>query len=736
MSNKKSSNRESILVSDATAREDLFGRMTFAVRLADMIATHPDLDSIVFGLYGEWGSGKTTILEYTEAELRKNYKNKVVAFWFNPWRYHDEAILLTDFMNRLSAALDKDVLSKREKFSAFAEKNIAPLIPEVEISNVKVNFATPMEKIAKYWSTIDLETMKARVGQFLVDAKVRVAIFIDDIDRLDHTEIQTIFRLVKLTADFKNTAYVLAFDEAMAAQALSLRYGSIADDRIGSSFLEKIVQVPLRVPKISWVQLRRYCFDEIERVLRAHMIELGDTDGGTFGHYFDQAVEARLLTPRAAKRFANTLAFSLPLVRDDVNIVDFMLIEALSFFYPDVYRLIRDNPDIALSSYSEFYAAKYKEIVSEKVDRALEPLTKKERDGAEQLLRHLFPRMEGLKKGVSYGSSWEETWAKKKRAASRRFFDRYFAYAVPADDLSEQDLRQFVDTVTHGEVDIVVGELQALLAKRDHDNVLFRIGQAQETMAEEGIATLATALAFSSDSLSGENRQMLGMSPRDQAAAIIPELLAKIVTQKKRFKTAERIIRDAGSAMFALNVLRWIGPHKENDEGAGTPLFNDNDLAKLKVIIVQRIENVGLRAIFDDADNDESRFLLWAWKEYGNPERLKNFLKELIVHDGSHAIDLVKVLAPVATSLDTGQKHKSDFDQERYTLLKELIDPAIIFKAIRVQYGSEIDTPQYNRDSRDVDMRLAHQFAFVHLNAQSSPEEISASSIDPDNTND
>ncbi|WP_394325543.1 P-loop NTPase fold protein [Methanosarcina barkeri] len=60
----------------------------------------------------------------------------------------------------------------------------------------------------------------------------------DDIDRLDKNEIQSIFKLVKLSADFYYLDYILAFDEEMVASAIGDKYGS-NDIESGRNFLEK-----------------------------------------------------------------------------------------------------------------------------------------------------------------------------------------------------------------------------------------------------------------------------------------------------------------------------------------------------------------------------------------------------------------------------------------------------------------------------------------------------------------
>ena len=66
---------------------------------------------------------------------------------------------------------------------------------------------------------------------------------IDDIDRLDRTETQAIFKLVKLSASFNHTSYVLAFDDEIVAAAIGEKYGQ-GGLEAGRAFLEKISGPP------------------------------------------------------------------------------------------------------------------------------------------------------------------------------------------------------------------------------------------------------------------------------------------------------------------------------------------------------------------------------------------------------------------------------------------------------------------------------------------------------------
>src|SRR6266511_2053007 len=90
--------------------------------------------------------------------------------------------------------------------------------------------------------------------------KKQIVIFMDDIDRLNKLEIQAVFRLVKLTADFPYTAYILAFDEDMVSASLAEQFGS---KEAGRRFIEKIVQVTLPVPPADRQILRTMMFERI-----------------------------------------------------------------------------------------------------------------------------------------------------------------------------------------------------------------------------------------------------------------------------------------------------------------------------------------------------------------------------------------------------------------------------------------------------------------------------------------
>jgi hypothetical protein len=80
---------------------DKLRRLPFAVQISNTIASRTDASSLVVGLYGEWGEGKTTLLNFVTGELEK--KDNVICFNYNPWRFPDETSLIKSFFAILAA---------------------------------------------------------------------------------------------------------------------------------------------------------------------------------------------------------------------------------------------------------------------------------------------------------------------------------------------------------------------------------------------------------------------------------------------------------------------------------------------------------------------------------------------------------------------------------------------------------------------------------------------------------
>lgn len=163
------------------------------------------------------------------------------------------------------------------------------------------------------------------------DSKKRIFIFIDDLDRLDASELVQIFKLVRAVANFKNVTYILACDLQLVAQTLSDTYKID-----GTQYLEKIIQLPLTLPKLSRDVMKTLLFHRIRDVLNDNNLS-NEQLNNWFG---TSIIQECFRTPRDINRLYNILLSTLPMVQEVVDSVDFIMIEIIYLFYRPLWELI------------------------------------------------------------------------------------------------------------------------------------------------------------------------------------------------------------------------------------------------------------------------------------------------------------------------------------------------------------------------------------------------------------
>ncbi|NCU02153.1 AAA family ATPase, partial [Candidatus Macondimonas diazotrophica] len=172
-------------------KDDLFGHAPFARHLAKTIRCHRGGDGLVIALHGPWGSGKTTILNYVchylEAEKSEDADPPVVVH-FNPWWFSGREDLAQTFLRQLQAALPaKNAKLKRvgDLLGEYGE-DIGRAVDLIGVTGGSGRMAGRILEWMFKRRPRDVPALKARIADALREAKVRILVIIDDIDRLDH----------------------------------------------------------------------------------------------------------------------------------------------------------------------------------------------------------------------------------------------------------------------------------------------------------------------------------------------------------------------------------------------------------------------------------------------------------------------------------------------------------------------------------------------------------------------
>lgn len=374
---------------------DELDRAPFARQVVSLLRQYSELDGLVISIEGKWGSGKTSTLALIEAflieESAAQAKKQPIVVHFNPWQIGDKDALLRSFFTSIATAIKAhdancNTCTIAEEIDAYADAFEAlKLVPGAE----------PWASLAKFFFFLmgkgTLESHREKAKAALTQLQRKVIVFIDDIDRLYPAEVYEMVRIIKAVGDLPNMRYVVAWDQAYVSEALdNLTVPQAA------SYLDKIVQVRLTLPKLSLVAKQRLFEKTLQRLdpkaLEAHFPDARDRLGTIF-HYahlrdlFDQ--------PRDIYRVFNTVQIKEPLLRGEVVFADILGLFALSVKAPQVFALIEHNPHFFVgypTEQSSFRSSQEDiEAGEEKIQQAIAASNRP--DAIHKVVCYLFPRI-------------------------------------------------------------------------------------------------------------------------------------------------------------------------------------------------------------------------------------------------------------------------------------------------------------------------------------------------------
>ncbi len=663
--------------------QDKYSRWPFAKRIADTLAARTDPSSIVIGLYGPWGDGKTSTLHMMGAALSAH--EDVVLVQFNPWLFQSEEQLLRGFFATLADAIDRSLPTTAEKIGGVLKRygsllSVAsiPIAPGFELKPGEA-----AKGLGEALSEVTIDALRERVERFLTEAGKRVVILVDDIDRLDRAETHAILKLVKLSAGFKHTSYVLSFDDQMVAAAIGERYAEGGIDA-GRAFLEKIIQVPLHLPPPNEVALRIAALEGIEAAIKTAEVVLTQQQADAFTRHFIDGLEPQLRTPRHAKLYANAAMFALPLLKGEANPVELLLIEGIRIFYPKLYKAIRDN-----------------EV--------------------------LFPRLSDM----GYGDEWDIIWENEQRICSRHYFDRYFTYSVPPGDVPDLEVTQLLESLARPDAPEVDEALKSFSERSAIPQLIRKLRIREESVDPRVARRLTLGLARNGSSIPSERGMMVMGGTRSQAAILVMHLLRRIAAGNERAALAEEMIRIAEPLPFAWECFRWI--RHEQDRPEQERVVSADCEAKLAATLVARIEEQDAREPLYRTFAQDAQALYWLWATHSDAAELRARLSGLFTGGAAEVDRFLDIYVGEAWGMETGLPSRADFGRHSYDAVAQVVDPATILQHLRARYGAELDTAEFHQ-ARDVPIaqRFARQFANIHRAMVREREQAQAAQQPPE----
>lgn len=718
----------------ATLVQDEFKRYGFAKRIAETIRDRKDPDSFVVGLYGRWGEGKSSVLNFITTELKAS---QVATITFNPWRFEGEDQLLIGFFTELALALNKQLKTSTEKFGDLLARYADVVVPKLGFLGgaVSTEPGAHLKKIGELMAGTSLTELKARLDAMLRDTGKRVVIVIDDIDRLNKQEIQAIFRLVKLTADFSHTTYLLSFDDTMVARAIGEMYAGGDAETAGRNFLEKIVQVPIVLPVIQRDAMHEYCMAKITQSIFNTSVPLSGDQWEIFNVVMLTSILDRITTPRHVVRYSNSLSFILPLLRGEANALDLVLIEALKVFYPELYHLIaRHQAHVtgAVNQYStvmridgkqgEAFYERLRQVITSYLDFA---------DGASVLVSHLFPRV-NEKLGqlpITSSSRTDEQLYRAKSIASDSYFRRYFSYAVQKGEISEQSLNKLRGLLEE-ELTTNAYDLAAQLLSSGSGQSLLRMlaHHLEDVTSQPEMHEWIRLLSHFSKSFHHEYTAGIRMrTDLALAVTITLALLARLEHYKRRTDVMYIVIHSSSYA-YSFELVYRLWQKMQSGKGQQAPELLPFDSAEFQDIsrelIVRTLREAGDKPLFAVHPYEARHILLTLWKHssYG-AIHAQQYLQERVTAHPEEILGFLTTFAPLVYS--GTQAHRGNFSRSTYDFVGQTFNLEYLHEAARNYIGPEkISEYPIQEEGMPDEQMIIRQFIHLHENPKSrAPED-------------
>ena len=280
---------------------------------------------ISIGVSGGWGVGKSSLVRMVAARLNVDAdpdKNTYVVVTFNPWLYQDfegarSALLQMvgdEVLRRASA--DEGLLKKAKRLlqrinllrivqlGGEAAATIATGIPIGLIGRTLAKFgfgdgqveaADDKAEKDEDWGLLkpaepvslpgEIQAFRDALEELLEELKITLVVFVDDLDRcLPQTAISTL-ESIRLLLFLKRSAFVVAADNEFIRGAVRVHFaGTGISDEVATNYFDKLIQVPLHVPRLGVNEAKAY--------LALLLLERAVADGQFVDGQFTRAVQA------------------------------------------------------------------------------------------------------------------------------------------------------------------------------------------------------------------------------------------------------------------------------------------------------------------------------------------------------------------------------------------------------------------------------------------------------------
>lgn len=362
-------------------QDDLFGIQVYQNALIKYIKLTDT--PITIALQGEWGSGKTSLMNLLRYNLCDVDGAPYFPIWINTWQYSlmktpSQAIIsiLEGIINQMGA------LASNEQKWEESKRKIGGLFKKMAVVGTKVAAGAvgiDSDVVGELFeggspsASSDIMQLKEEISKLIEDAlskdasKMGFTFYIDDLDRIDPPVAVEILELLKNIFDLEKCVFVLAIDYDVVIKGLKPKFGELteANEREFRSFFDKIIQLPFSMPVASY-NVDTFLVDALGKIEFFSQQELADP---SLAEKLSEITRLSVGTnPRSLKRLTNTLALISIIYEEQKGadssagslldkLINYALV-CIQIAYPYIYNQLAEEPDF--KAWNEKIASKLK----------------------------------------------------------------------------------------------------------------------------------------------------------------------------------------------------------------------------------------------------------------------------------------------------------------------------------------------------------------------------------------
>lgn len=331
---------------DTPMKNPQLGFQEYAQAMKDIIEnTEP---RFAIGIFGGWGTGKTTLINAIEDRLNRDF---VISVSFSAWRYEKEEYLLIPLLDSIREGIQKWSVShgnynkEIRKFTAKIGRMMKSLlaglslkfgVPDAfEISfeankaleNIKGNEEELLGKVPRSVYHAAFKALESSLDEFKSSIpNLRIVVFVDDLDRCLPQGALDVMEAMKLFFDFEGFIFVVGLDQTIVEKNIDIRYEQfqskvspelnqngkqLNEEKIvsGKDYIKKIFQVPFSLAPVANSQIDEF-LNSIIDMGNLHTDQVNDLLNRVSKH-LNYLVDQSGVNPRELKRFINSYTLIL-----------------------------------------------------------------------------------------------------------------------------------------------------------------------------------------------------------------------------------------------------------------------------------------------------------------------------------------------------------------------------------------------------------------------------------------